>query len=443
MKKHLFLLLYSVVFSLQIIVAQISNPAHQWFEEARFGMFIHFGPYSVLGDGEWVMQNRPIKVKDYKKLQQFFNPQDFDAQAWVKIAKDAGMKYITFTSRHHDGFSNWHTLQSDWNSMNTPYFGRDIVKELADECHKEGIKLVLYYSLIDWSRTDYQYWTGYSGQGCGRTERGDWNSYINFMKAQLTELLSNYGQIAGIWFDGDWDQHPKDSNMHATSKVNWYYKDIYELIHRLQPDCMISNNHHKAPLEGEDYQAFERDLPGEDKAGFSKGQVVAKHLPLETCETMNKTWGYNITDDSFKSTSELIRYLVKAAGYGANLLLNVGPMPNGEMEPECVSRLAQMGEWNKKYGNTIYATKGGIVGPQSWGAMTQKGTVHYIHILNKENKTLTIHFPKQIKSARWLNIDGELDLKTDKKNNRLIINLKNISLDPIDSIIEVETHSNF
>lgn len=183
--------------------SQTSNPNHAWFDEARFGLFVHFGPYSVLGDGEWVMQNRPIKVQEYKKLQKFFNPQDFDAKTWVKAAKDAGMKYITFTSRHHDGFSNWDTKQSDWNIMNTPHFGRDIVKELADECHKEGIKLVLYYSLIDWSRNDYQYWTGGTGQGCGRTEKGDWNSYINFMKAQLTELLTNYGEIAGIWFDGD------------------------------------------------------------------------------------------------------------------------------------------------------------------------------------------------------------------------------------------------
>lgn len=422
------------------LLGQTQNPNHQWFEDARFGLFVHFGPYSVLGNGEWVMQNRPIKVKEYKKLQKLFNPQDFDAKTWVKIAKDAGMKYITFTSRHHDGFSNWDTKQSDWNIMNTPYFGRDIIKELTDECHKEGIKVIFYYSLIDWSRDDYQYWTGATGQGCGRTEKGEWNSYIDFMKAQLTELLTNYGEIDGIWFDGDWDQHPGDSKTHKTAKVDWHYNEIYDLIHSLQPNCMIANNHHKEALEGEDYQAFERDLPGENKAGYSEGQAVAKHLPLETCETMNATWGYSITDDQFKTTPELIHYLVKAAGLGANLLLNVGPMPNGEIQPECVDRLKEMGEWNSKYGQTIYGTQVGLMKPQSWGATTQKGKTHYIHIFKKENDQLTINLPEKskIKSAKWLNLNSELDWKVDKKANTITFDLANTPLDEIDSIIEVQ-----
>ncbi|KAA6305510.1 hypothetical protein EZS27_042837, partial [termite gut metagenome] len=135
----------------------------KWFEEVRFGMFVHFGAYSVLGAGEWVMNNRPVSGKDYKNLQNFFNPQEFNAEEWVKIIKDAGMKYITFTSRHHDGFSNWNTQQSDWNIMHTPY-GKDLIKQLADACHKEGIKLVFYYSLLDWMRDDYQYETGRTGK---------------------------------------------------------------------------------------------------------------------------------------------------------------------------------------------------------------------------------------------------------------------------------------
>jgi alpha-L-fucosidase len=231
MNKKLLLIVLIFSFVVSANAQTVNKPDTKWFEDAKFGMFIHFGPYSVLGNGEWVMQNRPVEVKEYKKLQQFFNPMDFDARKWVKIAKDSGMKYITFTSRHHDGFSMWDTKQSDWNIMNTPHFGRDLIKELADECHKEGIKLVFYYSLIDWSRDDYQYRTGNTGQGCGRTERGNWEDYINFMKKQLTELLSKYGDIAGIWFDGDWDQHPKDSKTHATSRVDWHYDEIYDLIH--------------------------------------------------------------------------------------------------------------------------------------------------------------------------------------------------------------------
>lgn len=434
-KLKLTVLFFLYLFLISNTQAQTINPAHKWFDEARFGLFVHFGPYSVLGDGEWVMQNRPIKVKEYKKLQSFFNPMNFDAKEWVKIAKDAGMKYITFTSRHHDGFSNWNTSQSDWNIMNTPHFGKDIIKELADECHKEGIKLIFYYSLIDWSRDDYQYWTGRTGKGCGRTEKGDWDSYINFMKAQLTELLTSYGEIAGIWFDGDWDQHPTDSKTHATCYVDWHYREIYDLIHSLQPNCMISNNHHKEPIIGEDYQAFERDLPGENKAGYSEGQAVSDNLPKETCETMNKTWGYNITDDNFKSTTELIHLLVRAAGYGSNLLLNVGPMPDGKIQDECVERLEQIGEWVEKYGYTIYGTTKGVVKPQEWGACTADGKKIYVHILDKETKSLALNIPN-IKSARWINLEPELQWKKDKKNGDVVFTF-NTPLDETDSIIEV------
>ncbi|WP_165041238.1 alpha-L-fucosidase [Dysgonomonas sp. ZJ709] len=434
--KQRFLSLSLILFISISTYSQSSKPDTRWFDEARLGLFVHFGPYSVLGDGEWVMQNRPIKVKNYKNLQQFFNPQDFDAKEWVKIAKDAGMKYITFTSRHHDGFSNWNTKQSDWNIMNTPHFGRDIIKELADECHKENIKLILYYSLIDWSRTDYQYWTGQTGSGCGRTERGEWADYINFMKAQLTELLTNYGDIAGIWFDGDWDQHPSDSKSHVNSRVDWHYDEIYGLIHKLQPNCMISNNHHKEPIDGEDYQAFERDLPGENKSGYSDGQVAAGHLPLETCETMNATWGYNITDNNFKSEKELIHYLIKASGYGANLLLNVGPMPNGKIQTECVDRLQVMGDWLSKYGHTIYGTTAGFLKPEKWGVSTAKGKITYIHVLDKDLDKIIINIPN-IKSAKLLNTDAKLVWKKDKKSNNVIFSF-NGNLDDIDTIIEVE-----
>ena len=435
--KKLTLSLLTILLFVMNMKTQNSNSVHTWFEEARFGLFIHFGPYSVLGDGEWIMETRPVKWKEYQKLQKFFNPQDFDAKEWVRIAKDAGMKYITFTSRHHDGFSNWNTQLSDWNIMNTPHFGRDLIKELANECHKEGIKLIFYYSLLDWGRDDYQYWTGNTGQKAGRTEKGEWSSYIDFMKGQLTELLTNYGEIAGIWFDGDWDQHPHGSKSHKNAKVDWHYREIYDLIHRLQPNCMVSNNHHKEPIDGEDYQAFERDLPGENKGGHSEGQVVANHLPQETCETMNKTWGYNITDDNFKSVPELIHYLVRAAGYGANLLLNVGPMPNGEIQPECVERLQDMGVWLNAYGESIYGTQAGVFKPQEWGAATRKGNTHYIHIFNENNKEVTLDLPGKVKSIEWMNLGVKPTWKQDKKTNKVTLHLDGVKVDAIDSILKI------
>ena len=165
--------------------------ARKEFQDIKFGMFIHWGASSVLGHGEWVMNNRNIKVNDYNRLINIFNPQNFDAAEWVGIAKSAGMKYITFITRHHDGFSNWDTKQSDWKITNTPY-AKDALKQLADECHKQGIRLFCYYSLLDWYRSDYQYETGRTGKGTGRTEKSKWENYVKFMKAQLTELLTNY-----------------------------------------------------------------------------------------------------------------------------------------------------------------------------------------------------------------------------------------------------------
>jgi alpha-L-fucosidase len=420
------------------INTRLQNPDHQWFQDARFGLFIHFGVYSALCDGEWVMEFRRITVHDYKKLQHVFNPQLFDAAKWVALAKKAGARYITFTARHHDGFSNWDTKQSEWNIMNTPY-GKDIVRQLADECHKEGIKLMLYYSLSDWSRDDYSYRTGRYGQFTGRTAQGEWSSYIRFMKAQLTELLTNYGEIAGIWFDGELDQLGKGIASHEHMNVDWHTSDIYSLIHALQPKCMIANNHHLPALSGEDFQVFEQDLPGETKSQYSGHQPIDGRLPLETCESINQSWGYSLSDNNYKSTEELIHLIVRAAGYGANLLLNVAPMPTGEIDETSVSRLTETGKWLSLYGETVCGTSAGIIKPQNWGALTQKGDTHYVHILSNREKTLILHFPKKIQSARWLNNESELNWKI-SFNGDIIINLENTKLTDIDSIIEIQTN---
>ncbi len=370
--------------------------SRQWFDSARFGLFIHWGASSVLGAGEWIMNGRNIRVAEYKRLMQFFNPTQFDARAWVKMAKDAGMKYITFVTRHHDSFSNWDTKASDWKITNTPY-GKDVLKDLSIACKEEGIKLFLYYSLVDWFRSDYPYETGRTGKGTGRTIKSNYEAYLSFMKTQLTELLTGYGEIAGIWFDGHWDQLDNDEDKTQRSKINWKYEEIYELIHRLQPQALVGNNHHLSPLPGEDFQMFEKDLPGENKGGLS-GQAVSK-LPLETCETINNSWGFNITDRTYKSTQDIIHLLVKAAGYGTNLLLNVGPMPNGVIQPEFVIRLKEVGDWLQKNGSTIYGTKAGVVKPQAWGAMTEKENQVYVHILKKTDTRIFIQLPYQIESA--------------------------------------------
>lgn len=354
--------------------------ARKLFQDMKFGMFIHWGASSTLGAGEWVMNNRNIRVNDYRRLLQIFNPVDFDAAKWVATARNAGMKYITFITRHHDGFSNWDTKFSDWKITNTHY-GKDAFKMLADECHKQGMKLFVYYSLLDWFRDDYPYETGRTGKGTGRTAKSDYSHYLQFMKDQLTELLTNYGEIAGVWFDGHWDQTAPEGAADRSSRLNWKYDEIYSLIHKLQPQCLIGNNHHLAPFEGEDFQMFEKDLPGQNQSGLSF-QEPSQQMPLETCETMNDSWGFNITDRNYKSVKQVIQLLVNAAGRNANLLLNIGPMPNGQVQSEFIDTLAAVGTWLKKNGESIYETRGNLFPPQPWGVITGRDKFLYLHILH-------------------------------------------------------------
>lgn len=365
--------------------------ARREFADSKFGIFIHWGIYSMFAQGEWYLQNAEIDKAEYAKAADAFYPHRFDAKAWVAAIKDAGAKYICFTSRHHDSFSMWDTAESDYNIVDATPFGRDVIKELADECHKQGIKLHLYYSHLDWSRDEYP--MGRTGKKIiGRdTTKVDWPKYYDFMNRQLTELLTNYGEIGAIWFDGWWD-HEEDS-----IPFDWQLQEQYALIHRLQPQCLVGNNHHQVPFSGEDIQIFERDLPGENKAGFS-GQDVSR-LPLETCQTMNGMWGYKLIDQNYKSTETLIQYLVSAAGKGANLLMNVGPQPNGEIPAAALQRLKEMGEWTRANGETIYGTTAGDIPVQEWGVTTRKGERLFVHIMNLDSTELFLPLGCKVKKA--------------------------------------------
>jgi len=351
--------------------------ARQWFRDAKFGMFIHWGVYSLLGQGEWVMQQRELPIGPYEWLATTFNPVKFDARAWVSLAKGAGAKYITITSRHHDGFSMFATRATPYNIVDWTPFKRDPLKELADECQRQGLKLFFYYSQLDWHHPDY--WPrGRTGQHTDRPESGDWARYLDLMDSQLTELLSGYSPIGGIWFDGMWDK----------PDAEWRLPRTYALIHRLQPAALIVPNHHRAPLPGEDVQTFEQDLPGANSAGFNTKEIGS--LPLETSLTMNNSWGFNITDRRFKSVRELIGYLVRAAGSDANLLLNIGPRPDGTIQPEAEERLRDVGRWLATYATSIYATRGGPVPPHEWGVTTQRADTVFVHVLSWPDRLLAL-----------------------------------------------------
>jgi alpha-L-fucosidase len=410
--------------------------ARKQFQDNRFGMFVHWGVSSMLGAGEWVMQNRNIKVKDYVLLKESFYPSQFNAAEWVGAAKSAGMKYVVFITRHHDGFSNWDTKQSDWKITNTPY-GKDVLKQLADECKKQGLQLGLYYSTLDWFREDYPYTTGRTGQGTGRKSGGNYASYLKFMKAQLTELLTNYGDILSIWFDGHWDQTNPEGSKDRSSRIDWKYKEIYELIHQLQPACLIGNNHHLDPIPGEDFQMFEKDLPGQNHSGLSF-QKPSDQLPLETCETMNNSWGYNITDHAHKSIKDLVHYLVKAASLNTNLLLNVGPMPNGKIQVENIDSLKSLGNWMQTYASTIQGTRGNIIPTQDWGVVTAKDKKLFVHQLKKASNNY-IFVPITGNKVKLVKLFASGTLVEYKQiNEGVFIFLKNIQQDEVDTVYQID-----
>lgn len=414
-----------------------NQQAREWFENARFGMFIHWGVYSVLGDGEWVMNNQNISISAYNKLPAFFNPVDYDAERWVKLAKDAGMKYITITSRHHDGFSMFDTEASDFNIVDATPYKQDVLKSLAEACRKEGIKLFFYYSLLDWRHDDY-FPRGRTGKGIeGRAASGEWEKYIAFMKHQLTELLTNYGDIAGIWFDGHWDQKEWDGEKFGKVNVDWHYDEIYTLIHTLQPQCLIGNNHHLAPISGEDFQMFEKDLPGKNTTGWGTSSDDIGSLPKEVCETINGSWGFNLQDKKHKSDKELIQYLINAAGYGSNLLLNVGPMPNGKIQEEHVKSLKSMGKWLENYGETIYGTRQGPVPPGSEMVSTLKDEIIYLHLLDDQTETYLIpDFQGKIKQMSFYDSGKKVAYKVDEFG--LTFKVSKEETNEIDTIIVLE-----
>ena len=398
------------------------------FEDNRFGIFLHWGIYSMFAQGEWYM-NKGVNAQEYAKAAGGFYPASFDAREWVKAIKASGAKYICFTSRHHDGFSMYDTKYSDYDIIDASPFKRDVIAELAQACREEGIALHLYYSLIDWTREDYP--SGRTGLTTGRNlDHTDYEAYRLFMKNQLTELLTNYGDVAAIWFDGVWD-HDSDPQ-----PFDWKLGDIYSHIHNIRPECLIGNNHHLTPFAGEDFQMFERDLPGENTTGWAGDQTVSA-LPLEMCQTMNGMWGYKVEDQKYKSVTDLVKLIVKAASKGSNLLLNIGPQPDGCLPAAALDRLSGIGEWMGRYGESVYATDATGIPEQSWGVTTRRGNTIYMHLIEPLEGCPVVHLPVEgkVKSVTALK-DGSA-LKYRVENGGVSITLKETPSD-IDYVIAVE-----
>ena len=350
-----------------------------WFREARFGMFIHWGVYAVpAGEwngkknyGEWFMEETKMPVSQYEKFATQFNPVKFDAKAWVRMAKDAGMKYIVITSKHHDGFGLWPSAQTDWCIKSTP-FKRDPLRELADACAAAGIKLCFYHSIMDWHHPDWGTRRAWNDKATGEP---DMDRYTSYMKAQLKELLTGYGPLGIVWFDGEWEK-PWTNERGA---------DVYNFLRGLQPGVIINNRIGKARagmagMDKEagvgDYGTPEQEIPA---TGFGAG------VDWESCMTMNRHWGYNKNDQDFKSTQTLVRNLIDCASKGGNYLLNIGPTAEGEFPQTSIQRLAEMGAWMKKNSESIYGTQASPFASLAFGRCTQKkidggNTRLYLHV---------------------------------------------------------------
>jgi alpha-L-fucosidase len=406
----------------------------KWFAEARFGLFIHWGVYSVpAGEwqdkthyGEWFMEETHMPVSQYEKFAQQFNPVKFDAKQWVALAKEAGVKYIVITSKHHDGFGMFPSQETDWCIKSTP-FRRDPLKELSAACRQAGIKFCLYHSIMDWHHPDWGKRRDWNDKATGKP---DMDRYTAYMKRQLKELVTNYGPLGILWFDGEWEPP-------------WTHErgvDLEAYCRGLQPDIIINNRVGKARagMEGMDkgkglgdYGTPEQNVPA---AGFGPG------VYWESCMTMNDHWGYNKHDNNWKSTKDLIHFLVDCSSKGGNYLLNVGPTSEGLFPGPSVERLKAIGQWMKVNGESIYGTTASTIGSPKWGRSTTRGDVLYLHVFDwpKGGKLWVEKLAKPVKKA-WLLSDHEKKpLTTTAGAKALAIDVPAKAPDAVDSVIVLE-----
>ena len=401
------------------------------FSEHRLGIFLHWGIYSTYAQGEWYLSTGHLDPETYSEAAAGFYPARFDATEWAQAFKEAGAGYVTMTSRHHDGFSMFKTAQTPFNIVDATPFARDVAGELTKAVKEQGMRMHFYYSLIDWIRPDYP--KGNSGVAKDPA-KADYDAYFEFEKRQIRELLEQYHPQA-LWFDGQWDQGGRS--------FDWRMRELYDFIHGIDPDCMIGNNHHSAAVGGEDFQLFEKDLPGENKAGFSGGATVSDSLPLEACETMNNNWGFHVADLNYKSVRTLVNLLVRGASKGSNLLLNIGPQANGALPALALDRLRGLGAWMRTYATTVDGCGISPVPPQSWGVSTRRPGTVFLHILEPaavpvsgDKCLLVIPFQGKPTAVKSFPEGAPLKWKADK-DGFLSITVPTPDPSQIDTVIEI------
>ncbi len=390
-------------------VPEWNQQARRKFADQRFGIFIHWGLYANYAQGEWYLHNGVFgRVYDpkvghgldedaYARMMYGFYPSKYDACEWVSLFKEAGAKYVTITSRHHDGFSLWPTKADDgYNIANTP-FKRDILGELAKACHDEGLQINFYYSLMDWHRKDYP--PGCDSAGVKlRDRKPDYASYKKFMMAQIGELIDNY-KPGNIWFDGEWE-HAQHKGGKWVRTLDWELDDIYDFIHSKR--VLVANNNHQPIREKEDIQLFERDLPGVGKA-FSANQPMTLDRPVEQCDVLQHgVWGYKIGETRFRTAEDVVAMVARAAAKGSNLLMNIGPDGSGQLPAKAVDVMKKVGVWFRQNGESIYGTDACPLGDGKAVVSTRRGKVIYLHFLDPTVKEIDLKLTDEIASVTAL-----------------------------------------
>ncbi|MBB6501170.1 alpha-L-fucosidase [Pedobacter cryoconitis] len=391
------------------------------FMDQRFGMFIHWGPVTLRGTEIGWSRGVNVPIDDYDNLYKEFNPTLFNADQWVKVAKDAGMKYLTITAKHHDGFLLWPSSISDYNIMNSPY-KVDIVGALATACKKYDIKFCIYFTVLDWHDPNYPI---HIPDGKNIDSKADMNKFVLTMKRELKELITNYHPYM-LWFDGNWESPWK----------NEYGIDIYTYLKKLDPNVII-NNRIGANSE---HPKLGPGILGDYATPEQKIGELNMNDPWETCMTICQQWAWK-PNDSLKTLKVCIQTLAKVAGGNGNLLFNIGPMPDGRIEKRQVTRLKEIGDWLNLYGESIYRTKGGPFQPNEIYATTRRGNKLYVHVFERKSDQLVLPAMPEIRVKKAFLLRGaNIDYKQSK--GVITLQLPRQLPDQNDSVIVLELNTN-
>ena len=411
----------------------------EWFRQARFGMFIHWGLYAIPARGEWVRSRERISIEDYQPFFDEFNPTSYNPREWAKAAKEAGMKYAVMTAKHHDGFCLFDSKLTDYKSTNTPA-KRDLLREYIEAFRDEGLKVGLYYSLLDWHHPDYPAF-GDSHHPMRNNEafkdkQQDFGRYVEYLHGQVKELLTGYGKLDIMWFDFSYGE---------MSGEKWGATELIDLIKSLQPHIIIDNRL-GGNLRSVSPEVYSGDFASPEQIIPPQGIVNEKGdtVPWEACITMNDHWGYCALDYNFKSPKLLIRTLIECVSKNGNLLLNVGPDAKGNIPKQSLDILKAIGEWMNKNGDSVYKCGISNASKPEWGRYTQKDNLLYAHILEKGIGPINLTgLNGKIKKARLLSDASEVQVKqfwnTTEFKDDVFVNFPGLDLpDGIDTVIELE-----